>query len=59
MMYRLASTSLAVAMLAGIAFAEDLKSGPATGKNIPGAFNPLNVFNAEVASKCGTKSCLV
>ena len=59
MMYRLTGTSLAMVMLAGMAMAEDVKSGPEAGKNIPGAFHPLNVFNAEANAKSGQKACLV
>jgi len=49
------STLLAVAMVATLQAADDLKSGPQTGKNIPGAFHPLNVTGA----KAGQKNCLV
>ena len=44
------------ALVATIALAGDaLKSGPAAGSNIPGAFHPLNV----TGSSAGKKNCLV
>jgi hypothetical protein len=50
---------LVLALACGYATAADeLKSGPQVGEGIP-AFSPLNVFNCEIASKNGTKSCLV
>lgn len=50
------STSLAVVLLAGSTFAaEDLKSGPPVGKNIPGPFNPLHASGPDE----GKKVCLV
>lgn len=48
--------SLAAALLMSSAWAEEgLKSGPPVGKNIPGAFHPLNVTGASA----GKKNCLV
>lgn len=44
-----------VALVSGVAFAAELKSGPQTGDKIPGPFHPLNV-NGESAGK---KACLV
>jgi len=44
------------ALVATSALAGDaLKSGPAAGSNIPGAFHPLNV----TGSSAGKKNCLV
>lgn len=48
-----AAVAVAVATL-GVAFADDLKSGPQTGDTVPGPFHPLNV-NGESAGK---KACL-
>jgi hypothetical protein len=48
--------SLAVALLVSSSFAADeLKSGPQVGKNIPGPFHPLNC-NGDNAGK---KACQV
>jgi hypothetical protein len=46
---------LSVALVTGVAFAAELKSGPQVGDKLPGAFHPLNV-NGESAGK---KACLV
>lgn len=44
------------AMAMSMSFAgEALKSGPQPGKNIPGAFHPLNV----TGKSAGMKNCLV
>lgn len=51
----LGSTLLAVAIVATTQAADDLTSGPPVGKNIPGAFHPLNV----TGSSAGQKNCLV
>ena len=48
--------AFALAALVTSSVADDaLKSGPPTGKNIPGAFHPLNV----TGSAAGKKNCLV
>jgi len=53
---RLRSTLvLAVVLLAGSARADDLKSGPQVGDDIPGRFNPL-WLNGDYAGK---RSCPV
>lgn len=44
----------AVALVAGFAFAAELKSGPQAGERVPGPFHPLNI-NGEDA---GQKACL-
>ena len=44
-----------VALVAGLASAAEIKSGPQPGEKIPGPFNPLNI-NGEDA---GEKRCLV
>lgn len=49
------STLLAVCMIATTQAADDLKSGPPVGKNIPGAFHPLNI----TGGSAGQKNCLV
>jgi len=50
------SLSLGALLLTCSVFAaEELKSGPQTGKHIPGPFHPLNVNG----SAAGQKSCLV
>lgn len=60
MNHRLAmGASLAVVILCGYTIAGDLKSGPQPGERIPGAFNVLNVCNAERPSAVGKKTCLV
>lgn len=47
---------LAVALLGGsLPAAEELKSGPPAGKNIPGPFNPLHANGPDE----GKKVCLV
>src|SRR5207244_7934717 len=46
---------LAVAAVAGLAVAAELKSGPQTGDKLPGPFHPLNVNG----DKAGEKQCLV
>lgn len=49
-------SSLAMVLLVGGAIAaDDLKSGPQVGENIPGAFNPLNCNGSDA----GQKRCLV
>jgi hypothetical protein len=45
----------ALFLVAGLASAQDVKSGPQPGEKIPGPFNPLNI-NGEDA---GEKRCLV
>lgn len=55
----LVGSALAFALLVGGAGAAELKSGPEVGKALPGAFHPLNVFNAENANQAGKKHCLV
>ena len=54
MNYRIAAgASLAIALLVGGLMAADaLKSGPQTGKKIPGPFHPLNINGAEAGTKC-------
>lgn len=47
--------ALAALATAGVVAGEALKSGPQTGKDIPGPFHPLNVTGA----KAGQKNCLV
>jgi hypothetical protein len=34
----------------------DLKSGPQPGANLPGPFNPLNVTNADLPDRAGTRN---
>jgi hypothetical protein len=47
-----AGVALALVLLMGGAWAADaLKSGPQTGDNIPGAFNPLNVTGDDAGQK--------
>jgi len=53
-MIRTFLAAAATVILAGVAFAADLKSGPQAGEMIPGPFHPLNV-NGEDAGK---KACL-
>lgn len=53
-MIRKLAPLVAVVLLAGAAFAADLKSGPQVGEDVPGPFHPLNV-NGEDAGK---KACL-
>jgi hypothetical protein len=55
----LVGSALAFALLASGAGAAELKSGPEVGKQLPGPFHPLNIFNAENASQSGKKYCLV
>jgi len=51
-----AGSTLAVVALVGISLAaDDLKSGPQVGKNIPGPFNPLHANGPDE----GKKVCLV
>jgi len=48
--------SLAAALLVCSAIAaDDLKSGPQVGQNLPGAFHPLNINGG----RSGQKNCLV
>lgn len=54
-MRRFLSLAAVVAVVAGVSYAADMKSGPQPGSKLPGAFHPLNV-NGE--SK-GEKACLV
>ena len=49
------SAMLAGALLAGVATAAELKSGPQPGDKIPGVFHPLNV----TGSGAGQKRCLI
>ncbi len=49
------SALVAVALVATSYAADDLKSGPQVGKNIPGPFHPLNV----TGTAAGRKHCLV
>ena len=53
MNYRIAAgASLAIALLVGgVVAADALKSGPQTGKKIPGAFHPLNINGAAAGQK--------
>lgn len=46
---------LAALATAGVVAGDALKSGPEVGKNIPGAFHPLNITGASA----GQKNCLV
>ena len=55
MIRKLFLTVPALALVAGLASAAEIKSGPQPGEKIPGPFNPLNV-NGEDA---GEKRCLV
>lgn len=55
MKYQIVGASLAVALLVGGVMAAGVESGPPVGKNIPGAFHPLNV----TGDKAGQKNCLV
>jgi hypothetical protein len=57
MKHRFAAGAFAVAVLAvtGVVADDALKSGPPVGKNIPGAFHPLNLTGASA----GKKNCLV
>lgn len=54
-MKRLLIVSVAVALAAGTALAEGLKSGPQVGDSIPGPFHPMNVTGADA----GKARCLV
>jgi hypothetical protein len=47
--------ALAALVISGAGADEALKSGPPKGKNIPGAFHPLNV----TGSQAGKKFCQV
>lgn len=47
--------ALAALATAGVVAGDALKSGPAAGTNIPGAFHPLNVTGGQA----GKKHCLV
>lgn len=47
--------ALTALVASGVVAGDALKSGPQAGKNIPGAFHPLNVTGA----KAGQKNCLV
>lgn len=56
MCYRVALRAGIVACLVGVAVAQEpLKSGPKTGDEIPGSFNPLNITGPD----SGQKRCLV
>jgi hypothetical protein len=55
MIRKLFLTVPALALVAGLAGAAEVKSGPQPGEKIPGPFNPLNI-NGEDA---GEKRCLV
>ncbi len=51
-----AGSFLAATLLVGSAFAaEEVKSGPQVGQNVPGAFNPLHANGPDA----GKKLCLV
>jgi hypothetical protein len=53
---RVFSGAFALAVVSTIAMAGDaLKSGPQTGKQLPGPFHPTNVTGAQA----GKKHCLV
>lgn len=54
---RYAAGAFAIVLLtvSVVAADEALKSGPEVGKNIPGAFHPLNLTGASA----GKKNCLV
>lgn len=49
--------SLACLLLFGVAVAQEplIKSGPKTGADLPGSFNPLNITGPDA----GQKRCLV
>jgi hypothetical protein len=42
-MHKFLSVAAALALVAGVAVAAELKSGPAVGAKVPGAFEPFNV----------------
>lgn len=53
--YRIVGTSLAAALLAGVAFAaEAVQSGPRVDEQVPGPFHPYNV----TGKAAGKKNCL-
>ena len=54
---RVAMGAFALTMLAvaGVVADDALKSGPAVGKGLPGAFHPTNITGAQA----GKKHCLV
>jgi hypothetical protein len=49
------STLAAVALVGGLAFAAEIKSGPQPGDKLPGAFHPMNI----TGESKGEKACLV
>jgi hypothetical protein len=57
MKHRFAAGAFVLAALAvsGVVAGEALKSGPQTGKGIPGPFHPTNITGAQA----GKKHCLV
>ncbi len=57
-MNRWFSASLTLLLVAAVAGAGDLKSGPQPGKGVS-SFYPLNVFNADSPSRNGKENCLV
>jgi hypothetical protein len=53
--FSLGATAIAGLLLAGGAWAAELKSGLQPGEKLPGPFHPLNITGA----KAGQKHCLV
>jgi len=58
MLVRVVGTALSLALWVGWAVAADIKSGPQQGNNV-GAFDVLNVWNAENPNQNGKMACLV
>lgn len=54
-----ASVALALAFCWSAVEAAEFKSGPQVGSKLPGAFHPLNIYNAELSDQSGKKNCLV
>jgi hypothetical protein len=53
--FAVGAVALAALVTTSALAGDPLKSGPAAGTNIPGAFHPLNVTGASA----GKKNCLV
>ena len=53
--FALGAFTLVALAIGGVVAQDALKSGPETGKGIPGPFHPLNVNGASA----GKKNCLV
>jgi hypothetical protein len=54
-----ASLALALSCCWSAVEAAEFKSGPQVGSKLPGAFHPLNIYNAELSDQSGKKNCLV